>query len=354
MFPLSPRLSAGALCIVSLGLIGSPSAAKNQLLPAARFNPIGAGSPGCPACPPPPPAALIFPYGLYAPAAAGAGLYTITGISGNGAAGGVEGVGTNGAGVTASSTSGYGVYSTSASGTAGYFNSASGSYGVIGQAPAAGGVGVYGNGSTIGIYGAGVVGSGSTGVYGSGSNIGVYAAGVNFSLLGQAQNGGSYPLMLYNYSGNNPIFYVDNGGNVAMHGTLSTFVRTRDAGTGRMFVPKSTMQTMEDFGTAALINGSGTVNLDPSFVKMTDGAVYQVFLTPDGDSHGLYVAQKTPSAFTVRESQGGRSSLAFDYRIVAKQYGHSAERASLAASTLSFGEPQARLPAFQPLVKPRR
>ena len=54
---------------------------------------------------------------------------------------------------------------------------------------------------------------------------------------------------------------------------------------------------------------------------------YQVFLTPDGDVRGpLYVSQKFAGGFTVREAQGGRSSIFFDYRIVAHRAGSSDAR----------------------------
>jgi hypothetical protein len=46
-----------------------------------------------------------------------------------------------------------------------------------------------------------------------------------------------------------------------------------------------------------------------------------VFLTPNGDCHGLYVASKSARGFTVRELGAGSSSIAFDYRIVAKRRG---------------------------------
>jgi hypothetical protein len=46
-----------------------------------------------------------------------------------------------------------------------------------------------------------------------------------------------------------------------------------------------------------------------------------VFLTPDGNSHGLYVTQKTPAGFVVRENDNGRSTLDFEYRIVAAPLG---------------------------------
>ena len=44
-------------------------------------------------------------------------------------------------------------------------------------------------------------------------------------------------------------------------------------------------------------------------------------MTPNGDTNGLYVAMRTPTGFVVRETRGGRSTLSFDYRIVAHQYG---------------------------------
>jgi hypothetical protein len=47
-----------------------------------------------------------------------------------------------------------------------------------------------------------------------------------------------------------------------------------------------------------------------------------VFLTPKGDSEGLYVSDETPRGFEVHEQRGGHSSIAFDYRIMAKRKGY--------------------------------
>ncbi len=49
-----------------------------------------------------------------------------------------------------------------------------------------------------------------------------------------------------------------------------------------------------------------------------DRTAYHVFLTPEGDSKGLYVTEESPAGFVVRESSGGRSTLAFEYRILAR------------------------------------
>jgi len=44
-----------------------------------------------------------------------------------------------------------------------------------------------------------------------------------------------------------------------------------------------------------------------------------VFVTPEGDCRGLYVHRKRSSSFEVRELAGGKSSIAFSYRIVGRR-----------------------------------
>jgi hypothetical protein len=69
------------------------------------------------------------------------------------------------------------------------------------------------------------------------------------------------------------------------------------------------------------------VRLEASFANAIDGRHgFLVFLTPEGDNRGLYVTNRTASSFTVREAQGGRSTLGFMYRVVAKPYGVTAAR----------------------------
>ena len=80
--------------------------------------------------------------------------------------------------------------------------------------------------------------------------------------------------------------------------------------------------TIEDFGEAQLVNGQTYVHLDPKFANVVDQrANYLVFITPEGDANVLYVTQKSPNGFAVRESHAGRSTLMFSYRIVAKPFG---------------------------------
>jgi hypothetical protein len=103
---------------------------------------------------------------------------------------------------------------------------------------------------------------------------------------------------------------------------------------------------MEDVGKARLIAGSAYVALDPAFANVVDaGSDYAVLITPEGDSNGVYVAQRSRSGFIVRENHAGRSSVVFSYRIVAKPFGLTAPRLPMIAlrrRPARVGLPQAR------------
>jgi hypothetical protein len=84
---------------------------------------------------------------------------------------------------------------------------------------------------------------------------------------------------------------------------------------------------MEDFGSGTLKNGVGLVTIDAAFAETANtGTDYHVFLTPNGDSKGLYVVARTATSFEVHESGSGTSSVSFDYRIVAKRRGYESQR----------------------------
>jgi hypothetical protein len=149
-----------------------------------------------------------------------------------------------------------------------------------------------------------------------------------------------------------PNFVVDNGANItatSLTTKKTTYVRTAGtSGTTRMsYSTRSTAPEMEDFGEAHLVNGRGYVRLDPALSDVIDNRnAYHVFLTPEGDSDILYVTQKTPRGFMVRESGSGRSTLAFEYRIVAKPVDDDAQRLALAP-------PLPRGAAPLPHIRPR-
>jgi hypothetical protein len=96
----------------------------------------------------------------------------------------------------------------------------------------------------------------------------------------------------------------------------------------------------EDAGSGQLSNGEAVVNIEAVFGETVNtGVEYHVFLTPNGDCKGLYVSQKSPTSFVVRELGGGHSSIAFDYRIMAKRAGY--EKVRLADLTEQFNKQQA-------------
>ncbi len=121
---------------------------------------------------------------------------------------------------------------------------------------------------------------------------------------------------------------VDTSGDLYCSGSKSAVVPV-DNNTRKvaLYAVESPENWFEDVGSGQLSNGVATVNLEPVFAQTVNlGIDYHVFLTPNGDSGGLYVSRKTPTSFEVRESGSGRSTLAFDYRIVARRKGYETVR----------------------------
>jgi hypothetical protein len=87
-----------------------------------------------------------------------------------------------------------------------------------------------------------------------------------------------------------------------------------------MYAPLSPESWYEDYGRSQLVEGRAEVELDPDFVNLLgiDDGSYHVFLTPEGDTRGLYVSDRNPRAFTVREQQNGTGNVGFSYRVVTK------------------------------------
>ncbi len=266
------------------------------------------------------------------------GTACLQGISTGANTYGVYGTGTTGGGgtfTTAGTTA-------AASGVAGIATASSGTaHGVYGRSNA--GVGVFGTtnaGYTVGL--AGVVGEsspanqGAAGVYGKSSAVGVFAASTDTS--------GTYPaLFAAGENSTTRLFSAFNGvtlafcdidplANLSCTGTISGgALRVRQRSTqGRRvltYSSQSSMETIEDFGRAHTFNGSANVQISPDFQSVMErGSQYYVFLTPHGDTHGLYVSGEGSSEFQVRENERGRSNVAFDYRIVAHPLGATNDR----------------------------
>jgi hypothetical protein len=114
----------------------------------------------------------------------------------------------------------------------------------------------------------------------------------------------------------NKLMSLDCKGNLSLSGHLTQTAATVDGSSALVHVERGTRATIEETGSAALVNGERFVPLSRDFANVTDRrASYAVLLTPGGESRGLYVT-KASNGFIVRENGGARSNVAFDYRIV--------------------------------------
>jgi len=81
-------------------------------------------------------------------------------------------------------------------------------------------------------------------------------------------------------------------GNSTATGTKSAIVPHPDGSHRALYCVESPECWFEDFGAARLVDGTVTVHLDPDFAAVVHSDAYHVFLTPAGDSNGLYVSSK--------------------------------------------------------------
>jgi hypothetical protein len=208
-----------------------------------------------------------------------------------------------------------------ASGIGVFGNQRDGGIGIIGNAALSSGIGILGNARD----GVGIIGN-------SANSVGMIAQGSGATSEAlRVVNSSSGPLMR-GYNGSVEVMSLDNAGNFTVTGAVTAFgspnLVTRDSSGGAkvMYAAKQSVATVEDVGEAQLVNGEAHVTIDAAFASTMDpNQRYLVFITPQGDTDGLYVTSKTRSGFVVREHDG-RSNLAFDYRIVAKPYGSREQR----------------------------
>jgi hypothetical protein len=145
---------------------------------------------------------------------------------------------------------------------------------------------------------------------------------------------------------------VDVNGNLSCTGSV-TAIAPVDGGSRKvaLYAIEGPENWFEDAGSGQLLNGAAVVNLEQIFGQTVNTEMeYHVFLTPDGDCKGLYVAQKGATSFEVRELGGGTSSIAFDYRIMAKRKGYESVR--LADKTKHFSDQETQLKRMRRPEKP--
>jgi hypothetical protein len=253
---------------------------------------------------------------------------------------------TNGAGTAgvASATTGFnnGVYgatfSNEGAGVSGNAYSTSGNpVGVVGNSAGAdGGIGAWGIFQATSGFGVGV--RGDLEVPTASGAAGQFLAFSPTSVAGQFANFSRQGLILQGLSGpfdatQKEVFTVDASGNLHISGNLMVYgskrytAKLQNGSAVKRYNIERHEKSVKDFGSAELKSGVAWVPLDASFGEATNTAVaYHVFLTPNGDSNGLYVARKTAAGFEVREHENGGSNVAFDYRIVVRRRGYETIR----------------------------
>lgn len=120
-----------------------------------------------------------------------------------------------------------------------------------------------------------------------------------------------------------------NNGNLYTIGTKSAAVSTMSYGKRKFYTDESTEVTFFDRGQGQLENGEVTIQLDPVFletVTIDDDHPILVQVTLTSDCKGVFIAEKTPTSFTVRELMGGISDATFDWEVAAKRKGYESVR----------------------------
>jgi len=236
-------------------------------------------------------------------------------------------------------------------------------FGVTGVSLSPNGTGLWGLGQGQSVTGS-IVGCCSVGVWGDTSSNAPFAAGVvgtaddaqGIVALNNSTNSDHPTLKVINFestthdvtvltaSGSFGSCTSDTDGNLHCSGKVTG---TAPVGNGQrqvaLYAMESPQNWFEDFGSGQLVGGIAKVSLDPIFAEAANtGMQYHVFLTPEGESRGLYVNNKTANGFEVREVGGGQSDVAFSYRIVALRRGF--ENVRLEDMTEHWKETKASIP----------
>jgi len=212
------------------------------------------------------------------------------------------------------------------------------SYGVSGQSYSQVGVGVLGYGvnfsntykALAGLEPFGVVGDAQdmsgvipVGVWGT-ADAGAGVVGENNSTVEPAGVFVNFNTGLaFEAEGKKGNCKIDTSGDLSCTGTAGAVVSLPDKRWVSLYSVESAENWFEDFGSGMLAKGAAVVNLEPAFAQTVNTKTeYHVFITPNGESEGLYVVNKTAGGFEVREQHGGHSNIGFDYRIVGHRMGY--------------------------------
>ncbi len=112
-------------------------------------------------------------------------------------------------------------------------------------------------------------------------------------------------------------------GNFSATGTKSAVVNTT-YGMRKLYAVESPDIRFYDQGRAKLKNGIANISLDPIFIETVEPD-YQVFLSPDARTKGIYTAEKAKDYFIVK-SYAPNSNIQFSWLISALRKGYRDSR----------------------------
>jgi len=112
-------------------------------------------------------------------------------------------------------------------------------------------------------------------------------------------------------------------GNFSATGTKSAVVNT-SYGIRKLYAIESPDVSFYDRGKSSLTNGIANISLDPIFIETVEPD-YQVFLTPEADTAGIYVAEKAKEYFIVK-GRNKNSNIPFSWLLSALRKGYGATR----------------------------
>jgi hypothetical protein len=111
-----------------------------------------------------------------------------------------------------------------------------------------------------------------------------------------------------------------NGGLFVTGSPKSSVVPHPDGSQRVLHAVEAPESWFEDIGRGQLRQGVARVEIDPDFAWVSQiGDDYHVFITPEGPSNPLYVTDRTPTGFEVREQGEGTSEISFSYRIMTRR-----------------------------------
>jgi len=245
------------------------------------------------------------------------GLGALYGENDSGSGYGVQGVskgGSAGAAVYGQGGAGEGVYATSTGRTAlvAVATSQDGVDGLTSGSASGGSAGVFAHDTSMNSHNFGVEGLSDNGV----GVLARSAAGTEALRVNSGTTETGNPVFDVNSSDGTTVAYIDDIGNMFITGELTS--NSACTGGCTTYAPHVARPTIEDTGDAVLAAGHAYVALPASVIAAVrqDGN-YRVFVTPEGESNGLYVTQKSARGFAVVENHAGRSDVAFSWRIVA-------------------------------------